>query len=162
MIEFGAVFLYTPFPWLVVMYVVAYRHDIGRFGKPLRDSARRAEWWSVCRHLKLTDDKVSVPPDNLGRWSWAALVATILISFLWALVPFSLSWYKLAALQAAAALPLFLVLASNFGPFPYKPYKDFLPYPRRGTRARHIERRKRDSSGTSAPATEEGEGRKAP
>lgn len=162
MVDFGAVFLYTPFPWLVTMYLVAFRHDIGRFARPLRDSASLTEWWSVCRQLRLIDEKAGMPPDNLGRWSWAALIATILISFLWALVPFSLSWYELACLQAAAALPLFLVLASNFGPLPYKPYKDFLPYPRRGTRVRHIERRKRDSPGTRAPAAEEGEGAKAP
>jgi len=56
------------------------------------------------------------------------------------MIPLQLAWYELCGLQAIAALPFFLLLVSVFGPFPCKPYQDFLPFPRLGTRVRHLRR----------------------
>lgn len=133
-------FLYTPLPWLIVMYAAAYRHDLARIVRPLHDSATLSEWWDVCRRLGLIDGSIKRPPQGLGFRNWLAFFAAVFIESLWAIVPVPLAWYELCALEAAAGLPLFLALASAVGPLPYRPYRDFLPYPRLGTRVRHLTR----------------------
>ncbi|MDV3277444.1 MAG: hypothetical protein LYZ69_03130 [Nitrososphaerales archaeon] len=163
MSDISWLFGYTPLPWLVAMYVVAYRHDLSRIRSPLRDHANQAEWWSVCRHLGLIDGSVKMPADDPGRWTWLAILACGVTSGLWAIIPFPFTWYALIALRVAAAFPLFLVLVRNFGPLSYKPYRDFLPYPRRGTRVRHLEQAKRHSGEKhNALAVREGGGEKSP
>lgn len=136
-------FLYTPLPWLGIMYFVAYRHDLGRVARSLRDSARPTDWWSVCRHLSLVKESPERPAREVWRSpSLPAVLASALISLLWLLIPISSVWYYLCALQVCSALPLALLLRIRIGPLPYKPFKDFLPYPRLGTRIRHLQKRK--------------------
>ena len=137
----ASLFLYTPLPWLLAMYVAAYRHGLLRFARPFRDRSDPATWWSVCRDLGLIDGSVNRPGESFGFWRWLALSATVFVSSLWTIIPLQLPWYELCGLQAAAALPFFLALVSIFGPFPYKPYRDFLPFPRLGTRVRHLKKR---------------------
>ena len=154
-------FLYTPLPWLVVMYAAAYRHDPARIARPLQDRATLTDWWEVCSHLGLVDGNIKKPAGGFGFRSWLALFAAVFIGSVWAVVPAPLAWYELCALEAAAALPLFLALASAVGPLPYKPYGDFLPFPRLGTRVRHLAKQKATSRGTPSPpkvATSVGKG----
>ena len=134
----GSLFLYTPLPWLLVMYVALYRHDLFRFARPFRDGSDPTMWWSVRRDLGLIDGSVEMPAEHFGFWRWLAIFAMVFVSASWTMIPLQLPWYELCGLQAAAALPFFLALVSIFGPFPYKPYRDFLPFPRLGTRIRHL------------------------
>lgn len=153
-------FVYTPLPWLAAMYALAYRHDLARIANPLEDHASLADWWEVFRHLGLMDGRVKKPVNGFRLRSWLPLFAAVTIESLWAIIP-SLAWYELCALEAAAAVPLFIALANAVGPFPYKPFQDSLPYPRPGTRVRHLAKRKTAGHGASgqsvvAPSTREG------
>lgn len=137
-------FAYTPLPWLVAMYVAAYRHDLGRLAKPFRDHDDLRAWWSVCRYLGLI--KAESPRPARKLWRSKFLLTILVILGITLILPFarvSLEWYYLTILQAASALALFLILVSRIGPLPTRPYKDVLPYPRLGTRIRHLEKRKR-------------------
>ncbi len=134
-------FLYTPIPYLVAMYVVAYRHDLARLVKPFRDLSSAHEWYSVCKHLTLVGPGVEPPSSRFmaGGRNLLLLFASAVIYAIPGIVPFSLPWDYLCAVQAATALPLFVGIVLNWtGPFPFKPYRDILPYPRLGTRIRHL------------------------
>ncbi len=86
------------------------------------------------------------------------LVASVVIFAVPFLFPFPLPWYFLCAAQAAVAVPLFITIILNWtGPFPFKPYRDVLPYPRLSSRVRHLGRapdeKRRESRGRPAPAS---------
>jgi hypothetical protein len=134
-------FLYTPVPYLIAMYLVAYRHDLTRVSKPFRDLARLREWWSVCKHLGLVSAGAKRPtePFALGTRNLLLFVASVVTYTIPFLVPFPLPWYYLCVAQTAVAIPLFTVIVLSWtGPLPFKPYRDVLPYPRMGTRIRHL------------------------
>jgi len=65
------------------------------------------------------------------------------------------------AVQVAAALPIFILIRIYWaGPFPFKPYRDVLPYPRLGTRVRNLghgseKESKREGDGQSTVAKHE-------
>lgn len=144
MADLSWLFLYTPIPYLATMYVVAYKNDLGRISRPIRDRAGRREWWLVCRYLDLIGADVRKP----GRKPWytpllVAALATSMLSLSWTVIPVHLSWYHLCFLQILAALPMLLLLGIITGPVPYRMYRDVLPYPRMGTRLRHLERNSR-------------------
>ncbi|HEV2138498.1 MAG TPA: hypothetical protein VGR53_06620 [Nitrososphaerales archaeon] len=139
MADLSWLFLYTPIPFLAAMYLAAYRHDLGRISRPVRDRTGRMDWWLVCKYLGLIGDNVRKP----GRRPWsapifAAALVTSLISLSWTVIPVHLSWYLLCFSQIVAALPLLLLLGRITGPVPYRPYRDVLPFPRLGTRVRHL------------------------
>jgi hypothetical protein len=145
---FGWLFLYTPVPYLAAMYFVAYRHDLKRLAKSFRDRSSNAEWYSVCKELGLIGSEAKPPSARLLEGTHLLLIAASLALYAAAslLVSLVLPWYYLLALQAAVAVPLFLLLVTNWtGPFPFKPYRDFLPYPRLGTRVRSLAGKKPDA-----------------
>ena len=135
----GWFFLYTPAPWLALMYVVAYRHDLSRIARPFRDSGDLRAWWSVCVYLNLIPAEAPEPPRKIWRTGpFIAVLAALPVSLLWLTPIASWVWYYLALLQVASALFLFLGLANRIGRFPAKPYSDTFPYPRLGSRIRHL------------------------
>ncbi|HEV2226235.1 MAG TPA: hypothetical protein VGR56_05450 [Nitrososphaerales archaeon] len=136
-------FLYTPIPYLAAMYLAAYRNDLGRISRPIRDRAGRREWWLVCRYL----DMIGADVRKLGRSPWKSplfvtALAASLVSLSWFVIPVHLSWYHFCFLQTLAALPLLLLLGRITGPVPYRPYRDVLPFPRLGTRVKHLKESK--------------------
>lgn len=132
-------FLYTPLPWLAVMYIVAYRHDLARVVKPFKDHDDLSAWWSVCTYLGLIKASAGRPARRLLRSkSLLAVLVILSLSLILALVHDSPEWYFLALLQAGSSLALLLILVNRIGPLPAKPYRDVLPYPRLGTRIRHL------------------------
>ena len=145
MINTAWLFLYTPVPYLAAMYLVTYRHDLGRLAKPFRDLSSESEWYSVCKRLGLGADLR--PPEKPLLGSTRNLLLLVASLAIYAVSGYAssllLAWYYLCALQAAVAVPLFVLLVLNWtGPFPFKPYRDVLPYPRLGTRVRDLGRRK--------------------
>jgi hypothetical protein len=146
--DFGWLFFYTPLPYLAAMYFIAYRHDLARLAKPFRDRSSEAEWYLVCRNLGLVGPDVKPPPRSLlgGMQNLLLIAASLVIYAVSVFASFVLRWYYLVALQAAVAVPLFLLLVTNrTGPFPFKPYRDFLAYPRLGTRVRYLSGKKPDA-----------------
>jgi hypothetical protein len=142
--EITWLFVYTPLPWFAAMYIVAYKHDLGRAAKPFNDRSDPAAWWSVCRYLGLIGPDAPRPARR--PWRSMPLLAVLAIVGVAVSLPFvhvASGWYYLVVLQAALALALFLELVSRIGPLPARPYKDILAYPRLGTRVRHLMKRRR-------------------
>lgn len=153
-----ALLIFTPLPWLGLMVFAAYRHDLSRIVKPLRDAGGPRQWWSVCASLGLIPTSVKKPPTRPWR-PLAALASSAAISLLWLYSPIPLPWYELCGVQACSALPLLILLHNWTGPLPYRPYRDSLPYPRIGTRLRHLggsgrQKRANKSGPVSTKATE--------
>ena len=151
----GWLFLYTPIPYLAAMYLVAYRHDLGRLARPFRDLSSESEWYAVCRRLEIVDNNtVLLKRSRFGDGRNLVTLAASLVLYIGsAIASFFLPWYYLCAIQAAVAAPLFVLVVLNWtGPIPSKPYRDTLPYPRLGTRVRHV--KKDEAKATPAvPAT---------
>jgi hypothetical protein len=132
-------FLHTPIPYLVAMYFSAYRRDLGKTARRVQDDATKREWWSVCKYLGLIDAEVRKPARRpWGSPLFLATLLTLSISLSWIVMPTHFSWYYLCVLQMVAALPLLLVLVRITGPIPFRSYRDVLPFPRPGTRIRHL------------------------
>ena len=154
MFDTSWLFLVTPLPYLPAMYFVAYRHDLGRLVKPFHDLApTKANWYAVCKTLELvgTDVKPPASPPMGGARNLVLLTASASVFVVSTLISQALPWYYLCGLQAFVALPLFVVLVVNrTGPFPFRPYRDVLSYPRLGTRVRHL--RNKEPHKDAAPA----------
>ena len=76
-------------------------------------------------------------------WKSLLLIAasvTSVISLSWAWIPVHLAWYYLCLLQIVAGIPLTLFLVRTTGPVPFRPLRDVLPFPRLGTRVRHLKK----------------------
>ena len=155
----GWIFLYTPIPYLAAMYLIAYRHDLVRVARPFHDLSSRWEWYVVCKRLGLTSADMAAPekPPLGGTRNIILLFASLSIYAVSGFASLVLVWYFLCGIQALVAVPLFVLLVTNrTGPFPSKPYRDVLPYPRLGTRIRALDSErepKREPSKTSAPST---------
>ena len=146
--DIGWVFLYTPVPYLGAMYFVAYRHDLARLVRPFHDARpARVNWFAVCKTLGLVGDDLKPPAGGPVGGARNLVLLTVSVS-VFAVSIFTsqvLPWYYLCSLQTFVALPLFVGLVVNrTGPLPFKPYRDTLPYPRLGTRVRHLGRAKPD------------------
>lgn len=142
MISTNWLFLNTPIPYLVAMFFVAYRHDLGRAVRPFHDSpGSKAEWFAVCKDLRLIAVEMKAPALPLlgGTRNLMLLVASLSTYVASVFASIFLPWYYLCTLQAAVAVPLFILLiAIRLGPLPFRPYRDVLPYPRLGTRVRDL------------------------
>lgn len=140
---------------MAAMYLLFYRHDLGRLANPFRDLSSESEWYSVCEHLGLGVDLRPPGRPLLGcTRNLLLLIASLTIYAASGYASLLLAWYYLCAIQAAVAVPLFILLVLNWtGPFPFKPYKDVLPYPRLGTRVRDL--RRRSESKRKPPETSE-------
>ncbi len=157
----GWLFVYTPLPWLAAVYVAAYRHDIVRLTKPFKDCTDLTAWWTVCTHLGLI--KADVPRPARKVWeskTLLALLAIALVSVIGPLFLAPLGWYYVVLCQIASAVGAFPVVVNRIGPLPSRPYADVLPYPRLGTRVRHLgtgtKRNPSEKSPVSSPKSEEG------
>ena len=160
--DFSWLFLHTPFPWLAAMFFVAYRHDLGRMFRPFRDQSRPSDWKVVCVHLGLAGKGTSVAND--GRWlvpQFLLIGSSAVISRLQSFLPLPTAWFYMMVVQGAAAVPIFIFIRIYWaGPFPFKPYRDALPYPRLGTRVRNLghgkgKESKREGDGQSPVAKNE-------
>ena len=153
--DFRWLFLDTPFPYLVAMYFVAYRHDLGRLLKPFHDRSTAWDWYQVCERLDLISSDVTAPSRSLlgDARNLVLIFASLVIYAGSGYASLLLPWYYLCAIQTAVAVPLFLLIVLNrTGPFPFKPYRDVLPYPRLGTRVRDLgDRKERKSRPQSKP-----------
>ena len=136
-------FLYTPIPYLAAMYFVAYRHDLGRLARPFRDLSSESEWYVVCRRLEIVDNNTVLLKRSRfgGARNLVPLAVSLVLYIGSAFASFFLPWYYLCTIQAAVAAPLLVFVVLNWtGPIPSKPYRDTLPYPRLGTRVRHVKK----------------------
>ncbi len=133
-------FLYSPLPFWAISTFIAYRHDLTRLIHPMQEHGSLKTWWSVCGYLGLVDRAV-VPEPSARRETVryiALLLASAAVSLSWMLRAFPLVWYYLLLSQAVSGLILFGATFRYLGPLPSRPYTDALPYPRIGSRIRHL------------------------
>ena len=141
MTDSGWLFLNTPLPYLGAMYFLAYRHDLGRAVRPFRDVSNKSEWYAVCKRLGLASADLKSPegPPLGSTRNLLLAIASFVMYAASIFASLSLAWYYLCAIQTAVAVPLFILLVTNrTGPFPFRPFRDVLPYPRLGTRVRDL------------------------
>jgi hypothetical protein len=133
-------FLYTPIPYLTVMYLTAYRSDLGRIARRVQDHATKRDWWFVCNHLGLIGTDVKKPAQKPWKSPlFPAVLLAISISFSLIAIPVHFALYYLCLLQMMGALPVLFALTKITGPVPFGPQRDVLPFPRLGTRIAHLE-----------------------
>ncbi len=56
-------FVYTPIPWVLVLYLGLYWSDIGLVAHLHRERNALRDWWEACRHLGLMVN--GIPPKNM-------------------------------------------------------------------------------------------------
>ncbi|MDG7018629.1 MAG: hypothetical protein JRN16_05445 [Nitrososphaerota archaeon] len=130
MTDSGWLFLNTPLPYLGAMYFLAYRHDLGRIARPFRDLSDSSEWHAVFKRLDLAGTGLKSPKRPLlgGTRNLVLAVASIAIYVVSIFTSFFLAWYYPCAIQAAVAVPLFILLVTNrTGPFPFRPTRTSCP-----------------------------------
>jgi hypothetical protein len=143
--------MYSPVLQFFVIYLAAYRYDIGRFLRPFREQASVSEWKKVLKALGVEAILPEKGPDyDVAKRLVLTLGITVILSVTFTLM-MTFALQKTLQLQPLfwVALPIFLqfVPASYFfsfiskwyiGPLPNPPKRMLLRYPRLGSRIRHL------------------------
>jgi hypothetical protein len=139
----GTVFLYLPFPYWAASVLFLYGRDLSRLRHPVRDDGSTGNWWAVLNQLGLLSDHhltrrrhssgglalyLAVPSASFGL----SEACTLLLA--------PSAWYFLVLIQAAAGIVMTAMTVRSVGPPPGRSYKDFLAYPRLGSRISHLAR----------------------
>jgi hypothetical protein len=135
------VFLYLPFPYWAGFVLLLYGHDLPRLRHPVRDDGSTGNWWAVLNQLGLLSDyhatRKGRSNGSLGLY-FAVPSASFGLSIACTFHFLPSAWYFLILIQAAAGIVMTAVTVRNVGPPPGRYYKDFLAYPRLGSRISHL------------------------
>jgi hypothetical protein len=143
--------MYSPFLQFFIIYLAAYRHEVGRFFRPFHEHASINDWRKVLKALGVEATHPEKGPEcDSDKRLILAFGITVILSV-------SLTLTMVFALQKIPSLPpLFRVAlsilsqfipASYFfafickwylGPLPNQPRRMLLRYPRLGSRIRHL------------------------
>jgi hypothetical protein len=139
----GAVFLYLPFPYWAAFVLILYGRDLSRLKHrhPVRDDGSTGNWWAVLNQLGLLDDHHATRKGR-SNGSLGLYLAVPSVSFglsvACTLHYLPSTWYLLVLIQAAAGIVMTAVTVRHVGPPPGRYYRDFLAYPRLGSRISHL------------------------
>lgn len=136
------ILLYFPFPYWGAFVLLLYRHGLSRLRHPVRDDGSLGNWWAVLNQLGLLSGRLATRRRR-SRGSLAFYLAVPSASFALAVASTTFhlipsAWYLLVLIQAAAGIILTAATVRRVGPLPQRLYKDFLPYPRLGSRIAHL------------------------
>ena len=137
----GTVFLYLPFPYWVAFVLILYGRDLSRLRHPVRDDGSTGNWWAVLNQLGLLDDYHATRKgrSNGGLGLYLAVPsASFGLSVACTLHYLPSPWYLPVLIQAAAGIVMTAVTVRHVGAPPGRYYKDFLAYPRLGSRISHL------------------------
>jgi hypothetical protein len=151
MLEPVLIVMYSPVLQFFIIYLAAYRHEVGRFLRPFHEHASIDDWRKV---LKALGVEVILPERGPECDSDKRLILSLGITVI---LSVSITLTMVFALQKIPSLPpLFRVAlsilsqfipASYFfafickwylGPLPNPPKRMLLRYPRLGSRIRHL------------------------
>jgi hypothetical protein len=143
--------MYSPVLQFFIIYLAAYRHEVGRFLRPFHEHASINDWRKV---LKALEVEAILPEKGPECASDKRLILTFGITVI---LSVSITLTMVFALQKIPSLPpLFRValsILSQFipatyffafiskwylGPLPNQPRRMLLRYPRLGSRIRHL------------------------
>jgi hypothetical protein len=143
--------MYSPVLQFFIIYLAAYRHEVGRFLRPFHEHASINDWRKVLKALEVE----AILPEKGPEY---ASDKRLILSFgITVILSVSITLTMVFALQKALQLPpLFRValsILSQFipatyffafiskwylGPLPNQPKRMLLRYPRLGSRIRHL------------------------
>jgi len=151
MLEPILIVMYSPVLQFIIIYLATYRHEVGRFLRPLHQHASIYDWRKV---LKALGVEAILPEKGPEYGSDKRLILTFGITVI---LSVTITLTMVFALQKTPSLPaLFRVAlpilsqfipASYFfafiskwylGPLPNQPRRMLLLYPRLGSRIRHL------------------------
>lgn len=136
------VLLYFPFPYWAALVLLLYRHGLSRLRHPVREDGSLGNWWAVLNQLGLLNGRLATRRRRSRRGlAFYLAVPSASITLAIASTTFHLlpsAWYFLVLIQAAAGVILTVATVRRVGPLPQRLYKDFLPYPRLGSRIAHL------------------------
>jgi hypothetical protein len=136
------ILLYFPFPYWGAFVLLLYRHGLSRLRHPVRDDGSLGNWWAVLNQLGLLNGRLATRRRRRHR-SLAFYLAVPSASFGLAMASTTFhlipsAWYFLVLIQASGGVILTVATVRRVGPLPQRLYKDFLPYPRLGSRIAHL------------------------
>jgi hypothetical protein len=137
------VFLYLPFPYWAAFVLFLYGRDLSRLRHPVRDDGSTGNWWAVLNQLGLLNDHHMTQRrrSNRGLAVYLAVPsASFGLSVACTLHLLPSAGYFLVLIQAVAGIVMTAVTVRHVGPPPGRYYKDFLAYPRLGSRIAHLAR----------------------
>ncbi len=156
--SFDVLFLRTPVPYIIVLYLFLYYHDPLRFLHPIGEDTSEKNRASVLAYLGLVPKPASEPARSLKRL-YLLLAGALVSSALSLALPLLFEgrpFYYLPVSQLLAALPFMVFLVPVLGPLPRRPRATHLRYPRLGTMVKHYARRGSNYTYTAMPAADGG------
>jgi hypothetical protein len=143
--------MYSPVLQFFIIYLAAYRHEVGRFLRPFHEHASIDDWRKVLKALGVE----AIPPEKgpecdsdkrliLSFGITAILSVTITLTMVFALqkIPSLPPLFRVALPMLSQFIPAtyFFAFISKwyFGPLPNQPRRMLLRYPRLGSRIRHL------------------------
>jgi len=151
MLEPVLIVMYSPVLQFFVIYLAAYRHEVGRFLRPLHQHASIDDWRKVLKALGVEE---LLPEKGPEYGCDKRLILSLGIT---AIISVTITLTMVFVLQKALQLPplfrvalpiLFQFIPASylfafisrwyFGPLPNQPRRMLLLYPRLGSRIRHL------------------------
>ncbi|MDG6989475.1 MAG: hypothetical protein JRN21_09210 [Nitrososphaerota archaeon] len=131
-------FLNTPAPYLLMFYVIVYRHDLGRYHHPFRDHDTPRDWVLVFRKIGVVPK--DQPAQAYGTDALKIFPVVFLGLFIWWLGPFLAFgvWYQAIVAQLLSAIVLMSAITRSLGPSANIARRDHMRYPRLGSRVLHL------------------------
>ena len=138
-----AVFLYLPFPYWAAFVLFLYGRDLSRLRHPVRDDGSIGNWCAVLNQLGLLDDHHATRKGHssggLGLYL-AVPSASFGLSAACTIHLLPSTWYLLVLIQAAGGIVMTAVTVRHVGTPSGRYCRDFLAYPRLGSRVSHLAR----------------------
>jgi len=151
MLEPILIVMYSPVLQFIIIYLATYRHEVGRFLRPLHQHASTNEWRKVLKALGVEAILPEKGPEcDSDKRLILTFAITVILSFAFTLATiFSLKETPQLPPLFRVALPILFqfIPASYFfafickwylGPLPNQPKRMLLSYPRLGSRIRHL------------------------
>jgi hypothetical protein len=143
--------MYSPFLQFFIIYLAAYRHEVGRFLRPFRERASINDWRKVLRALGVEAILPEKGPEydsdkrlilSLGITAILSVSLTLTMVFALQKIPSLPPLFRVALPILSQFIPAtyFFAFISKwyFGPLPNQPRRMLLRYPRLGSRIRHL------------------------
>jgi hypothetical protein len=132
------VFLVTPLPWVLILYIGMYRHELGRLARPMRKRLSSRDCLTTLVQLGLITSSREAHNLSAVRRFCVAILPAVALSLVWIVLPMK-SFYVPLAFQLGSAVYIIGIARMRFlGPPPYPPHRYRLDTSMRSSRTDHI------------------------
>ena len=131
-------FFDTPIPYLIALYAISYRYDLGRYHRPFRDHDTPRDWVLVFKRIGVVP--ADQPAQAYGTDLLKIMPVMLIGLFIWWLGPYITFgvWYQEIVVQFISAIVLMSVLTRLLGPAANTTRRDHMKYPRLSSRVLHL------------------------